>query len=218
MNCDTVKTQFVDLLYEELDEKSTHLLQNHLASCQSCREEFDTLASTRQLLSAIPQEVPGERIVFTDTPRRSFAEWWRDFRTVLPQPAWARVSLGVATLVLFLLVGASISNFRMQYNEQGFVVSMSLFPLQEAQISPQIMATILAQARQENAQYTARLIAAERERQKQEWNAAFTNFALEMDRKQNTQLNLIGNEIERWNETTNEQFRQFIRSVNYPRR
>lgn len=218
MNCDTVKTQFVDLLYEELDEKSTHSLQNHLASCQSCREEFDTLTSTRQLLGTIPQEEPEERIIFTAAPQRSFSAWWRDFRTLLPQPAWARVSLGVATLALFLLVGASIGNFRAHYTEQGLTVSMSLLPQQEAQISPDMIETILAKARQENAQYTARLVAAEREKQKQEWNSAFTNFALEIDRKQNTQLNVIGNEIERWNETTNEQFRQLIRSVNYPKR
>ncbi|MFQ5628773.1 MAG: hypothetical protein ACE5I1_08435 [bacterium] len=218
MNCDIAKTQFVDLLYKELDKSSSHNLQNHIASCGACRAELETLTSTHQLLGKMPQEEPGERIVFAATPRRSFAEWWQDLRAVLPQPAWARVSLGVATLALFLLIGASLSNLRVQYNEQGFTASMSLLPQQEAQITPEMVETILAKVRQENARYTAQILAAEREKQDQKWNNTFTDFALKMDRKHEIEMNVFGNEFERLNDTANEQFRQLIRSVNYPRR
>ena len=217
MNCDLVKTQFVDLLYDELDQASTQAVHTHLRSCGACKKELDALQGTRHLLKAIPQEEPGERIIFTATPKRTFAEWWQDMRAVLPQAAWARLSLGVAAVAFFLLIAGSISNFQVQKTDQGFAVDLGLLPKQQAELSPEVIEAVLARARQENAQYTAKLLAASEAKQKQEWNDTFTDFALKMDRKHDTELYLIGNQLERMNETTNQQFRQLMRSVNLQR-
>lgn len=217
MNCDLAKTQFVDLMYEELDTTGAKDLHAHIAECASCKKEFDALVGTRQVLKAIPQEEPQERIIFTATPRRSFSGWLRDARAVLPQTAWGRLSFAVATAALFALVVGSVGNFNMKYDDQGFSVSMGVLPQQSSEISPEVMAVILERARQENAQYTASMIAASEEKQKQSWSDNFTNFALEMDRKRDTELYMIGNQLERMNESTNNQFRELMRSVNYQR-
>lgn len=217
MNCDFVKTQFVDLMYEELDEAKTQDMHTHLDACESCKKELAALMSTKQLLRAIPQEEPQERIVFAAPPRRSVAAWWRDLQAVLPQKAWARLSLGLATAALFVLVLGSLSNFTLQYDEQGLTVSMGLLPQQQTEIAPEVMEAYLAQVRQENVQYTARLIAEAQEKQNQQWNENFTRFALEMDRKRDTELYMISNQMERMNESTNQQFRELIRSVNFQR-
>lgn len=217
MKCEATKLQLLDLLYEELEEQTAAEVRMHLDACEHCRVEFDTLRSTRQMLRLLPQEEPEERLVFA-APPRSFAAWLNQARELLPRPAWARLALSTLAVAALLLVIGSLANLRVQYGSSGVQISMSLLPAESQGLSPEAVEAILARARAENAEYTARLLAEQQQRQNEEWNAMLTKFALEYERKREADLHLLGSQLEQLNESSNEYFRQLMRTVNYPRR
>lgn len=57
MNCTEVRNCLVELLYEDLPRADRERLKKHLAACQQCRSEYDSLQLVQQTLDRIP--VPG---------------------------------------------------------------------------------------------------------------------------------------------------------------
>lgn len=69
--CGNREERLVSLLYEEGDPSDLAEVRAHLATCASCREEFEELASTRELLGAWPNVDTAPRVVFVDEPAGS---------------------------------------------------------------------------------------------------------------------------------------------------
>jgi hypothetical protein len=66
--CARSEERLAALLYEDGDPKELAETRAHLATCATCRAEFEELASTRELLAAWPDVVHVPRMVYVDEP------------------------------------------------------------------------------------------------------------------------------------------------------
>ena len=65
-NRENREERLVSLLYEDGDPSELAEIRAHLATCATCREEFEELASTRELLGAWPNVANAPRMVFVN--------------------------------------------------------------------------------------------------------------------------------------------------------
>jgi hypothetical protein len=113
-DCGNREERLVSLLYEDGDPADLAEARAHLTTCSACREEFERLTSTRELLGAWPDPVNAPRGIQVEEPER-FAgripgsagrKGWGGFRPFLPSLAAA------ATVVLLLAVSAPFLRFQ----------------------------------------------------------------------------------------------------------
>jgi len=109
--CGNREERLVSLLYEDGDPSDLADIRAHIATCAACREEFEELASTRELLGAWPNVDNAPRMVFVNEPAASAGRIHGGtatsgrggLRAVLPSlAAAAAVVLLVASSALFL--------------------------------------------------------------------------------------------------------------------
>jgi len=62
MTCQNIKDLFPEFLTGELDKETQERVQNHLASCDSCREELENLSAIWTKLGVIPEEQPSAEV------------------------------------------------------------------------------------------------------------------------------------------------------------
>src|SRR5258708_788631 len=103
MNCEEARKAFVDYWRGSLDPAGSADLQAHLAGCESCRMESESLTRVWATLGALPEVDPSAqmRIRFYDSLRdlrnRESRGWWF-------HPAF-QVGFGMAVLLIGILVG-----------------------------------------------------------------------------------------------------------------
>lgn len=204
MKCDVARTYFMDYIYEELEGDTGTAFEAHIRACDVCRREIAELRQTRGLLQALPQADPGQALVFAQ-PRRTLAEWWKDFVAVLPRPLWARVGLAGMVCAMLLLLAGSLANFRLMYANQTLSIRMSLLPPPQA-ATEEMQETLLARMRAENAQLVSDLLAAHEAEEQQKLARTLARFASDIERRRENDLRLIGRGLEEIHQTTNLQF------------
>ena len=131
MNCDQANKLIVDSLMGELGGQERRELDQHLASCQSCRHEAAGVEGLWQDLGDMDetrQEVPTEKLTrrfrlaladFEDdsletTRRPGFAEWWAGLWSA--RPAW-QAAFAASMLLLGVLVGTGLTSGRASRSE-----------------------------------------------------------------------------------------------------
>jgi hypothetical protein len=62
MNCLKIKERFPDFLTGDLDQKEKEEIQAHMAHCDSCREELESLSALWTKLGVIQEEQPGPEV------------------------------------------------------------------------------------------------------------------------------------------------------------
>lgn len=62
MTCQNIKELFPEFLTGELDQETQERVQNHLASCDSCREELENLSAIWTKLGVVPEEQPSGEV------------------------------------------------------------------------------------------------------------------------------------------------------------
>jgi len=62
MNCLKIKEKYPDYLTGELNPKEKEDIQAHIARCDSCREELESLSATWTKLGVIQEEQPGPEV------------------------------------------------------------------------------------------------------------------------------------------------------------
>jgi hypothetical protein len=97
----------VALLYEDGDPADLADTRAHLATCGDCREEFEKLTSTRELLGAWPDVVNAPRVVYVNDSARS-----GDDRGGVRKSRWGRFgpflpSLAAAAAVVLVFLGSA---------------------------------------------------------------------------------------------------------------
>jgi hypothetical protein len=58
MKCQNIQEKFPDFLTGELDQSNKNSIEAHLASCDTCREELESLSAIWTKLGVIPEEKP----------------------------------------------------------------------------------------------------------------------------------------------------------------
>ena len=62
MECETVREKLPDYLMDSLDELSGTAIRSHWNTCQSCREEAESLEGVWAKLGTLPSEEPAPRV------------------------------------------------------------------------------------------------------------------------------------------------------------
>ena len=101
----------MDLLYGEGEGSAQAEMQSHLAVCEGCRQEYETLAGTRERLSAWPNVRTAPRVVYVNERAGILTRVrrWADelggllLGPVLKPAAAAAVMVGVLALSLIVL-------------------------------------------------------------------------------------------------------------------
>ena len=118
--CDD-KAQLVAYLYDDIDEATRRLAEDHLRRCPACADELAALGRVRHELAGwSPPEVSlGFTIVpATEAPPAPVvhpARWWR----AAADTTWARA----AAAVLVVSAGLSLLNLQIRYDRDGLVIS-----------------------------------------------------------------------------------------------
>ncbi len=77
MNCKQWNETWVAHLYDECSVEERDSIEGHLAQCDACREQMDSLAATRRALGSAAPEIaaPPRVIVLPAAPRRAASAW-----------------------------------------------------------------------------------------------------------------------------------------------
>jgi Putative zinc-finger len=63
MNCELAQEDIVLAVYGELPDDRTHRLEQHLAHCETCRQEMEAIAALHKAMSAAPPVEPSPSLV-----------------------------------------------------------------------------------------------------------------------------------------------------------
>ena len=123
MNCEKTDKLLMDSLMGALGTEDRRDLDEHLASCERCREEaaeIETLWHELGRLDDSSREVPSDKLTrrfrlaladfetnLHETSRPRFSEWWAGLWTA--RPAW-QAAFSAAVLVMGVLLGAGMAS------------------------------------------------------------------------------------------------------------
>jgi hypothetical protein len=62
MNCDNIKDQFADYLTGDIEPAAMDEIRAHIAACEPCRAEIESLSAVWTKLGVLPQEQPSGRL------------------------------------------------------------------------------------------------------------------------------------------------------------
>lgn len=111
MKCRHARKMLADYVNGVLGSEDIHLIQEHVAECDSCRRELDALRKVLRLTDDVKVEYPPESVwerFFPDLHRRIESEAVHAFRKQQRQhlyllPGWA-ASITVVVMILFAFV------------------------------------------------------------------------------------------------------------------
>ena len=63
MNCEMAQEDIVLAVYGELPDERAHWLEQHLAQCETCREEMEAVAALQKAMSAAPMPEPSPSLL-----------------------------------------------------------------------------------------------------------------------------------------------------------
>lgn len=70
--CDLIRELLSPYIDDELDSGERQRVDSHLESCQSCREEFDSIRKTISLVQSIPVIEPRRSFVVSETKKKTW--------------------------------------------------------------------------------------------------------------------------------------------------
>lgn len=151
MNDQLARSLFMDYLYEEISEEEKEKLENYLEHNPQLRKELNKLRDTRSLLQKMPEADPARQLLVMEPRNRTFRQWWRQAKALLPQSFLGRAAFAAAAgLILFLMVG-SVARLHIDTSGEGLSVSMGYTPTVKPQLSETQTEALVNQIREENA-------------------------------------------------------------------
>jgi len=158
MKCPQLQEKFADYMTGEIDEKSRAEIQTHLAGCNDCRTELESLSALWAKLGVLPKEQPGPGMrtrfysmleaykegMAVEKPRRSLPariSGWVE--GILPKKPVHQFVLSLAMMVIGLAGGflltvgrkaadPEIAQLRREVRDMNQMVAVSLLELPSA--------------------------------------------------------------------------------------
>jgi hypothetical protein len=118
-DCGNREERLVSLLYDDGDPSELAEIRAHLETCPSCREEFEELTSTRELLSSWPNVTNAPRMVFLHEPSRSADRIGGAPATSVRSGLWAFLPSLAAAAIVVMLMATSVLFLRFQVGTDG---------------------------------------------------------------------------------------------------
>lgn len=151
MNDQLARSLFMDYLYDEISAEDKNRLETYLQEHPKLEEELVKLQQTRNLLQQIPVPEPDQKLMLMEPRRRSFEQWWKEAKKLLPQTIWGKTGFAAAAgLILLLLVG-SVAKVHVSKTDAGFAISLGYQPVVNESLSAPQAEALIHQIRRENA-------------------------------------------------------------------
>jgi hypothetical protein len=198
MTCDEIKILLMDFLYNESAPESEKLVRTHLQSCATCRFEYEALNRTSLTLKAWENEDPRLHLVFV----RESQSWLGALKEKLfpaETPLVGKLAGVAAGIVLGVLLVSAALNTEISFNNGNFAYRTSLAPPPAATADSQLV----AQMQQQNLEMFNRLLLASRQQQREEFNRTLAQFAAEISRQRQSDLQLVGQGLDAFHQHTN---------------
>ncbi len=111
--CERREEIVVSLLYDEGDPRELAEARAHIAACAECRQEYESLIGTRELLGAWPNVSNVPRIVYVTDPTDlvSRVRRWVNEMGGLGLKSLLRPAIATAAVFLVMVVGVSLLRF-----------------------------------------------------------------------------------------------------------
>jgi Putative zinc-finger len=219
MTCDDSKILLMDFLYNEIAPEAEELMRAHLQNCAACRGEYEALSRTSLTLKAWENEDPRLHLTFV----RESSSWLGALKEKFfpaAAPRWGTLASVAAGVVLGVLFISALLNTEISFNNGNFTYRTSLLPRQTPTAT--VDSQLVAQVRQQvEAQYQ-RLLLASQQQQRDELNRTLAQFATEISRQRQSDLQLVGQGLDAFQQHTNsrlqrnnEMLNQLLQSVKF---
>ena len=211
MKCKDMPEQLVSLLYGELEADEKKRVKDHIKKCASCRQAYQELQSTTNILEKWEDVAPKGHFVFVKEPTSVFNRWRERFSELT---GWSKAAVGIPAFAVICLVFLSFLNFRATRNETGWHVAFSLVPQKgQAVDNAQLMGDI-RQLQNETLMLTSQMIRDSEIRQKRETALQLTNYAQNYETQRREELRLVGRSMEDLYQLTEGRFNQTSNALN----
>lgn len=212
MNDQLARSLFMDYLYDEISAEDKQKLENYLKHHPSLQEELDQLQQTRSLLQKMPAEEPAQKLLVMEPNKRSFAEWWQDAKSLMPQTGWGKTVFAAAASFLLLIIAGAAAEVQFSNTTDGFTLSMGHQAQQNQGISAEQAEALLTQIRQENAAMLVEYAESMNEQNRQQLQQVVQYF----EQQRMNDLQLIDQNLDQFHQANNyrwEQANEFLGDV-----
>ncbi len=217
MTCDDNKILLMDFLYNEIAPEAETLVRAHLQNCAACRGEYETLSRTSLTLKAWENEDPRLHLTFV----RESSSWLGALKEKLfpaEAPRWGKLASVAAGIALGVLLISALLNTEISFNNGNFAYRTSLLPRQGT--TAEADSQLVAQVRQQVETQYQRLLLASQQQQRDELNRTLAQFAAEISRQRQSDLQLVGEGLDAFQQHTdsrlqrnNEMLNQLLQTV-----
>lgn len=211
MNCNDLKTLFMDFLYDEISDTDRDLFLTHLSQCQSCQQELAALKKTSNIIQQWENVDPDFNVVVV-TDKVSWHHYLKDrLAHLIPKPRKIAYGIIFATAIIFLLLAAA--NTEITYRQGEFKMNLGLFsrPATQQSADKLLASEFIEQLQKQNYYFTNSLIQQSEERQRKELASAILQIRQDFERKRIEDLNLVGFGLDKIEQNT---FRELKRTDN----
>ncbi len=204
MKCNQMPEKLVTFLYGEMDGQEAKAIQDHLDGCEACRESYEELKSTSQLLGQWEEPAPDLNLIFMKEPKSRWAAW----KEQLSSLSWGRrLALGVPAIAAACLVVLAVLNTQIKNQQGDWHIQFSLVPQQPA--SDQTLFTdALEQNQKETLLLISKLIEESEYRQRTESALLLTRYAQEQERQRQQDFMRVNQNFQGLQQTTDGRFNQ----------
>lgn len=211
MTKDEARILFMDYLYGELDAKTEKELLQFISNYADLQQELEELKDTRSILAHLPVQSPAERLVITNTENSkvSDSKWWEELLSALiPKSTFVRTSFGVIAVALMFIFTASITNFSITSNNQGFQMAFGEQPTVQTGFTTEQVQAIIEQVKKDNALLVGQVITEAQRIQNQQIQQSLVDFAYYLEEQRASDLSYLSIGIAGLQESTSNRFQQ----------
>lgn len=214
MKCEQIHTLMMDYLYDELLKEDLEEFDSHLARCNECREEVESLKTTSGILQKWGDVEPDIRLIVVKDKSSSFERFKEIFKRRLFKPR--RLVFGFACAFSVIFIFLALANTEISINNGNFNMRLSFFNRPEGKVNTDIInsSQLLKELLRENLQLTTSLIAQSEAKQRQELAYMLTSFKKDIDQQRNQDMNLIGYGLNDFQKNTYQQIRKIDNTLN----
>lgn len=152
MNKEKARHLLMDYLYDEISPNDKEELEHYLENHPEMREELKQLEQTRSLLQRMPETESDRRMVMVEGQDRSFGDWLREARGLLPRTTFGRVGMAVAAGLILLLFIGSVAKMHVSYgSDRGLSLTLGTTPVINEGLSAGEAQALVQEIRRENA-------------------------------------------------------------------
>ncbi len=209
MNHEEARRQYMDYLYDEMDEQQKADFEQYLNEHPELKTELDELGETADLLSFMPAEQPEEDLLILPMEEQ------KEQARILPLGSrWKSLS-GAAAAILIFFIGVLAGNLNISTENGQLALSLSKAePLPEFTEPAEPTFTvgqveqIINQLQSDQEERMNQLISTLQTQQQQQLQTTLTDFADYLSQQRNEDLRMISLGFESLEESTYDRFQR----------